>query len=141
MIVWELQKGSADSCFISCRGVLMWQYSNILNDPAMTRVNIVGLSLNLGYLICYYIYSENKVSLAVIFSYTFLLPVVFAIWSVYNKCVMVLSCQDKWVSVMLCHVHLSAWNVCIKTFLHVELHPYLITHLLLAFSLKEIMLK
>lgn len=41
-------------------GVLMWQYSNILNDPAMTRVNIVGLSLNLGYLICYYIYSENK---------------------------------------------------------------------------------
>jgi hypothetical protein len=39
----------------------MLQYSNMLNDPAMNRVNIVGLALNLGYLFCYYIYSENKV--------------------------------------------------------------------------------
>jgi hypothetical protein len=79
MVVWQLWEGSADGCFISCRGVLMLKYSNLLDDPAMTRVNIVGLSLNLGYLICYYIYCENKVSLAVIFSYTFLSPVVFAI--------------------------------------------------------------
>jgi hypothetical protein len=73
--VWELQKASADGCFVSCRGVLMLKYSNLLNDEAMTLVNAVGLFLNLGYLICYYIYSENKVSLAVIFSYTFFLPV------------------------------------------------------------------
>jgi hypothetical protein len=39
----------------------MYQYSNMLKDPAMTRVNVVGLTLNLGYLLCYYIYSENKV--------------------------------------------------------------------------------
>jgi hypothetical protein len=75
VIAWELQKASADGCFVSCRGVLMWKYSNILNDEAMTLVNAVGLSLNLGYLICYYIYSQNKVSLAIIFSCTFLLPV------------------------------------------------------------------
>ena len=57
----------------------MLKYSNILNDPAMTRVNAVGLFLNLGYLICYYIYCENKVRLAVISSYTFILPDAFAI--------------------------------------------------------------
>jgi hypothetical protein len=79
MIAWELRKASADGCFVSCRGVLMLKYSNLLNDQTMTNVNAVGLALNLGYLICYYIYSENKVSLAVIFSYTFLLPVTFAI--------------------------------------------------------------
>lgn len=75
MIAWELRKASADGCFFSCRGVLMWKYSDLLNDEAMTLVNAVGLFLNFGYLICYYIYSRNKVSLAVIFSYTFLLPV------------------------------------------------------------------
>jgi hypothetical protein len=46
----------------------MFQYSIMLKDPAMTRVNVVGLSLNLGYLLCYYIYSENKVSTDFIFS-------------------------------------------------------------------------
>jgi hypothetical protein len=55
----------------------MFQYSNILNDPAMTRVNIVGFSLNLGYLLCYYIYSENKVSTDLIFSYVSLSTIVF----------------------------------------------------------------
>jgi hypothetical protein len=79
MIVWEQRKARADGYFFSCRGVLMLKYSNILNDPAMTNVNTVGLLLNLGYLICYYIYCENKVSLAVISSYTFLLYDVFAI--------------------------------------------------------------
>jgi len=48
----------------------MLKYSSILDDPAMTRVNAVGLFLNLGYLICYYIYSDKKVNLAVISSYT-----------------------------------------------------------------------
>jgi len=57
----------------------MLKYSNILDDPAMTRVNVVGLLLNLGYLICYYIYCANKVSLAVISSYTVLLPHAFTI--------------------------------------------------------------
>jgi len=71
MIVWEQWKGRADGYFFSCRGVLMMEYSSILNDPAMTLVNAVGLSLNLSYLICYYIYCEKKVSLAIIFSYTF----------------------------------------------------------------------
>jgi MtN3/saliva family. len=79
MIAWELGKASADSYFVSCRGVLMLKYSNMLNDPAMTRVNTVGLSLNLGYLICYYVFCDSKVSIAVIFSYTFLLPVAYAI--------------------------------------------------------------
>ncbi|KAJ9589595.1 hypothetical protein L9F63_017180, partial [Diploptera punctata] len=41
-------------------GVLMLQYSQMLDDPAMTRVNIVGFVLNLLYLICYYIYSQEK---------------------------------------------------------------------------------
>ena len=71
MIVWELRKSSADGCFFSCRGVLMLKYSIILNDPAMTQVNVVGLSLNVGYLICYYIYSAKKVNLAVSSAYTF----------------------------------------------------------------------
>jgi len=61
-----VKKGSTEN--VSCvpfvggtaMGVLMLKYSNILNDPAMTRVNVVGLSLNLGYLICYYIYCANK---------------------------------------------------------------------------------
>jgi hypothetical protein len=57
----------------------MLQYSNMLNDPTMTRVNVFGLSLNLGYLLCYYVYCDNKVSLAAIVSYIFLSPVVFAI--------------------------------------------------------------
>lgn len=43
-------------------GVLMLEYSNILNDPAMTRVNWVGLLLNVGYLLCYYIYTNDKKS-------------------------------------------------------------------------------
>jgi hypothetical protein len=47
----------------------MFQYSMMLKDPAMTRVNVVGFTLNLGYLLCYYIYSENKVSKDLIFSY------------------------------------------------------------------------
>ncbi|KDR15496.1 sugar transporter SWEET1 [Zootermopsis nevadensis] len=61
-----VKKGSTENVsgapFIggSAMGILMMQYSNILNDPAMTRVNIVGVTLNLGYLLCYYIYSENK---------------------------------------------------------------------------------
>lgn len=41
-------------------GILMFQYSSILNDPAMTRVNIFGLILNICYLLCYYIYSHEK---------------------------------------------------------------------------------
>ena len=39
----------------------MLQYSEMLDDPAMTRVNIVGFTLNLLYLLCYYIYSQEKV--------------------------------------------------------------------------------
>ncbi|PSN56762.1 hypothetical protein C0J52_00024 [Blattella germanica] len=41
-------------------GVLMLQYSNILGDAAMTRVNIAGLLLNVLYLICYYAYCQEK---------------------------------------------------------------------------------
>lgn len=41
-------------------GVLMLEYSHILNDPAMTQVNWFGLFLNLGYLLCYYIFSHEK---------------------------------------------------------------------------------
>jgi len=61
-----VKKGSTEnvSCvpFIggSAMGVLMLAYSNLLNDEAMTLVNVVGLFLNFCYLICYYIYSENK---------------------------------------------------------------------------------
>jgi hypothetical protein len=47
----------------------MLQYSRILNDPAMTFVNVVGVSLNLCYVLCYYIYSENKVNSSLIFSH------------------------------------------------------------------------
>jgi len=57
----------------------MLMYSSILDDPAMSRVNAVGFFLNLGYLICYYIYSDQKVNLIVIASYTYLLPDAFAI--------------------------------------------------------------
>lgn len=61
-----VKKGSTENVsgvpFIggTAMGVLMFQYSIMLKDPAMTRVNVVGFSLNLGYLLCYYIYSENK---------------------------------------------------------------------------------
>jgi hypothetical protein len=55
----------------------MFQYSMMLKDPAMTRVNVVGSTLNLGYLLCYYIYSENKVSTDLIFSYITLSTIVF----------------------------------------------------------------
>lgn len=38
----------------------MFKYGLILNDPAMMPVNIAGLTLNTLYLLCFYIYSENK---------------------------------------------------------------------------------
>ncbi|XP_066997602.1 sugar transporter SWEET1 [Anabrus simplex] len=41
-------------------GVLMLKYSLILDDPAMTRVNLFGLFLNALYLVCYYIYTHEK---------------------------------------------------------------------------------
>lgn len=51
-------------------GILMLQYSNILNDPAMTTVNIVGLSFNIAYLLCYYIYCQQKKELQIQILYT-----------------------------------------------------------------------
>ncbi|XP_069683930.1 sugar transporter SWEET1 [Periplaneta americana] len=51
-------------------GILMLLYSNMLNDPAMTRVNIVGLALNAAYLLCYYIYCQNKKELHTQIMYT-----------------------------------------------------------------------
>ncbi|MDR1581940.1 MAG: hypothetical protein LBS55_01565 [Prevotellaceae bacterium] len=65
----------------------MFQYSNMLKDPAMTRVNVVGFSLNLGYLLCYYIYSANKVSTDFIFSYISLSTVML-----FEECYL-LSCE------------------------------------------------
>jgi hypothetical protein len=52
----------------------MLHYSIMLKDPAMTGVSV---TLNLGYLLCYYIYSENKVSTGLIFSYITLSTIVF----------------------------------------------------------------
>lgn len=59
----------------------MFQYSIILKDPAMTRVNVVGFSLNLCYVLCYYIYSENKVSTDLIFLYISLSTAVLLLFS------------------------------------------------------------
>ncbi|KAK7791541.1 hypothetical protein R5R35_008342 [Gryllus longicercus] len=40
--------------------VLMFEYSNILKDDAMKQVNWFGLILNTAYLLCYYIYTNDK---------------------------------------------------------------------------------
>ncbi|KAJ1527801.1 hypothetical protein ONE63_007750 [Megalurothrips usitatus] len=40
--------------------VLFFKYAEIINDPGMYPVNLMGSVLNVGYLMCYYAYTENK---------------------------------------------------------------------------------
>lgn len=42
--------------------VLFFKYADLIKDPGMYPVNIMGFALNLAYLACYYIYSEDKAS-------------------------------------------------------------------------------
>ncbi|GLG99656.1 hypothetical protein R5R35_008341 [Gryllus longicercus] len=63
-----VKKGSTENIAVmpflggTAMSMLMLEYSNILNDPAMTQVNWFGLILNFGYLVCYYIYTDDKKS-------------------------------------------------------------------------------
>ncbi|XP_044734441.1 sugar transporter SWEET1 [Chrysoperla carnea] len=41
-------------------GIIMLQYSLILDDINMLRVNIAGILLNIFYMTCFYLYCENK---------------------------------------------------------------------------------
>ncbi|KAK3907828.1 Sugar transporter SWEET1 [Frankliniella fusca] len=40
---------------------LFFKYADLINDPGMYPVNVVGALLNIGYLLCYYIYTNEKV--------------------------------------------------------------------------------
>ncbi|XP_049777479.1 sugar transporter SWEET1-like [Schistocerca cancellata] len=63
-----VKKGStenvADTPFIGGIAVslLMYVYAKILNDPAMVSVNIAGITLNVCYLLCYYLYTHDQKS-------------------------------------------------------------------------------
>lgn len=43
------------------RCILFFKYADLIKDPGMYPVNFMGTVLNLAYLACYYIYSEDKV--------------------------------------------------------------------------------
>lgn len=40
--------------------ILFSKYADLINDPGMGPVNMMGMALNIAYLACYYIYEENK---------------------------------------------------------------------------------
>lgn len=49
------------ACVSYHRSILFFKYAELIKDPGMYPVNFLGCVLNSTYLLCYYIYEEDKV--------------------------------------------------------------------------------
>ncbi|XP_008554953.1 sugar transporter SWEET1 [Microplitis demolitor] len=66
-------------------GMLMFQYAFILNDPAMIKVNMFGLTTSILYVTVFYLYSPNKTAMMKLIAKTLGLASIFLAYAKFEN--------------------------------------------------------